>query len=101
MRQCFDTHGWVGFNLGRGVDTALWIEPPPPFPQKGLNLKPTETNPWALELTRTQNSAKNENGIFGISAPRGSREVIICRVFDEKNLNQCSKNVRRFWRQSS
>ena len=34
-------------------------------------------------MTRTQNSAKNENGIFGISASRGFRKGILCHVFGE------------------
>ena len=32
---------------------------------------PTETDPRAPEVTRAHNSAKPENGIFGISALRG------------------------------
>ena len=92
---------------GAGVDTALWLAPPPP-PNNNNNNKalfhppkknkgsidrtpknPAETDPWAPEVTQTQNSAKkkNENGIFGISASRGFRKIIVCHVFffGEKN----------------
>ena len=36
---------------------------------------------------------KSENGIFGISVPRGFRKVIICHVFGGKQIDhfQCSK----------
>ena len=34
-------------------------------------------------MTRTPNSAQNENGIFGISASRGFRKIIICHTFGE------------------
>ena len=47
---------------------------------------PTETDPQAPEVIQTRNSAKNENGIFGISASRGFRKVIICLGFGETNL---------------
>ena len=40
----------------------------------------------APEVTWTQIAAKNENGIFGISALRGFRKIPICRVFREKKL---------------
>ena len=59
---------------GGGVDTALGLDPQ----------NPTKTDPWSPEVTRTQDSAKNENGIFGISASRGFRTVIICHVFGAK-----------------
>ena len=36
---------------------------------------PTKTDPRAPEVTQTENSAKNENGIFGISTSRGFRNV--------------------------
>ena len=51
--------GWAGFQL-RGVNTALWLDPPLP-PKKGSidgPQSPTETDPGALEVTSTQNSAK-------------------------------------------
>ena len=35
-------------------------------------------------MTQTQKSGKKENGIFGISASRGFRKVIICHIFAEK-----------------
>ena len=62
---CRATEGWVGFQLrGGGGDTALWLDLTPK--KKRLNRRapqnPTETEPRALEVTRTQNSAKNENG---------------------------------------
>ena len=78
--QCALAQGWAGLQLGAGgVDTAPWLEPPPK--KKGLidgPQNPTETDPQASEVTQTQNSAKNENGIFGISASRGFRKNIIC-----------------------
>ena len=42
---------------------------------------PTKTEPQA----QTRNSAKNENGVSGISALRGFRKGFICHVFREKN----------------
>ena len=60
--------------------------PPPPRPKN----KSTETDPQASEVTWTQNSAKNENGI---SASREFRKIIICHAVSEKNWDhfQCSK----------
>ena len=58
------------------------------LPQKKAQLtapqNPTETDPRAPEVTQTQKLAKNENGIFGISASRGVRKSIACHVFGEK-----------------
>ena len=54
--------------------------PPPKGAQLTGPQNPTETDPRASEVTQTQKSAKNENGIFGISASREFRKVIICRV---------------------
>ena len=71
--------------------------PLPPCPKKGLNCQapknPTETDPRAPEVTWTQNSAKKENGIFGISASRGNRTIVICHVFCEFFFDhyQCPK----------
>ena len=80
--------GRVFVSGGGGVDRALWPDPPP----KGLNWRdpqnPTETDPQASEVTQTQKSGKKENGIFGISASRGFRKVIICHVFGEKKIDQ-------------
>ena len=71
---------------GGGVDRAPWLDPP----QRGLNWRdpqnPTDTDPRASEVTQTQKLAKNENGIFGISASRGLRKIIICQIFGKKNL---------------
>ena len=39
---------------------------------------PTKTDSRVSEVTQTQKSAKNENGIFGISALRGFRKAITC-----------------------
>ena len=41
--------------------------------------------PWAPEVTQTQKSAKNENGISGISASRGFRKINICYLLREKS----------------
>ena len=68
----------VLFNSGGGVDTALWLDPPP---QKKAPLtgpqNPAGTDPWAPEVTGTQNSAtkKNENRILE-SAHRGGSEKL-------------------------
>ena len=75
--------GWAGFQPGGGggVDRAFWLGTPPKKssidrpPQN-----PTEADPRAPEVIQTRNSAKNENGIFGISASRGFRKIIICHV---------------------
>ena len=57
---------------GGGGNTALWLDPP--LPQKMAQLTaPTETDPWAPELTRTHDSAKNENGLLE-SAHQGASE---------------------------
>ena len=75
---------------GGGVDRAPWLDPP--LPQKRAQLtgppNPTETERRASEVTQTHKSAKNENGIFGISASRGFRKVIICHTFGEKKIDQ-------------
>ena len=78
-----------------GVSTALRLEPPP---QKGSidgspKILPRLTS-RAPEVTRTR---KNENGIFGISASRGFREVFICHGFGGKEIDyfQCSKKLFR------
>ena len=47
---------------GRGVDTALWLEPPPPQKKQKKAQLTAKTDPQAPELTRTKNSAKNEKG---------------------------------------
>ena len=83
------SQGPSGFQLrGAGVDRAPWLDPP--FPQKGLNCRdpqnPTKIDPLASEVTQAPKSAKNENGIFGISASRGPRKIIICHTFGEKKL---------------
>ena len=38
---------------------------------------------------------KYENGISGISAVRGVREVVICPLFDEKNCKNCCQKRRK------
>ena len=79
---------WVnGLSIegGGGVNRAPWLDPPPEGAQRDPQ-NPTETDPRASEVTQTQKSAKNENGIFGISASRGFRKVIICHVFGEKKI---------------
>ena len=71
---------WLGGEGGGGVDTALWLDPLPP--KKGSLTGPPKTyrdDPQAPEVTRTQNSAKNENGLFGISASRGFRKIIFAQ----------------------
>ena len=75
-------------NWRRGVDRAPWLDPPLPPERAQLTgpLNPTETDFRASQVTQTQISAKNENGIFGISALRGLRKVIICHIFGEKKL---------------
>ena len=92
---------WVGFpchwrehlpgatrlsNEGGGRYSPLARSPPPP---KRVQLtgapNPTETDPQALEVTRTGKSAKNANGICGISTSRGFRKVIICNILGERN----------------
>ena len=92
IRMAIPAFGLAGFQLwggGGGVNTALWLEETPPDPPKKTQLtpppNPIETDPPAPEVTWTQNSAKNRNGIFGISALRGFRKIIICDVFGGKN----------------
>ena len=47
-----------GLSTGRrrgGVDTALWLDPPPPKRLNGWASKnPTEADPWALKVSQTQ-----------------------------------------------
>ena len=82
---------------GRGSTQPSGYTPP----KQGLNRRPfpkilprlTPPPLWAPQVTQTQNGAKNENGIFGISASRGFRKVIICYVFGvDKKIHrfQCS-----------
>ena len=79
---------------GRGGDTALWLDP---HPRKGLNWRalrnPTTTDPRVPEVTRTHNSAKNANGIFGISASRGFRKSSFAMYLVGEKIDhfQCSK----------
>ena len=81
--------GWSGFCFqGGGGDTALGVDHALPKKKAQLTApqNPTETDHRATEVTQTQNSAKkkNENGIFGISASRAFRKVIICHLFGGK-----------------
>ena len=46
-----------------------------------------ETDPRASDVTQTQQWAKNENGLFGISASRGFTKVIICHIFVSRQLS--------------
>ena len=89
---------------GEGVDIGLWLDPP----EKGLIDAPPKPRPRrtprAPEVTRTQNSAKSQNGFFGISASRGVRKVILCDVFGwKKKLTSfnAQKNFRCLHHQSS
>ena len=94
--------GGRAFNFGGGVDTALWLETPPPKKRDSIDPPPpqfpTETEPGALEVARTQNSAKNENGTFGISVSWGFRIIQNHQLFAmysvKKNCGhfQCKKN---------
>ena len=83
--------GGQAFTCARG---GGGIEPPgrscPPPQKKGAPQNPTETDPQASEVTRTQKLAKNENRIFGISASKGCRKVIICHTFSEKKFDPFS-----------
>ena len=96
--------GFQHWRGGGGRYSPLARRPPPPKKKAQLTpppKNPTETDPQAPEVNRTQNSAKNENGIFGISAPRGFRKDIICHVFGENFFDnfQCSKKNGRWVRQ--
>ena len=90
---CYFVEGWAG---NWGVDTALWPDPPlkkkgsidaPPPPKVLPRLTPGRRRSPGPKIR-----AKNENGIFGISASRGFRKVIICHIFGEKRIAdfQCS-----------
>ena len=77
---------WAGFQRrGGGGGPYGPLARPPSHPKKGSTdgppKTPTETDPGAPEVTRTQNSAKNDNGNWGISASREFRKVITCHVF--------------------
>ena len=84
--QC--PRGGRAFQLGGGGGGRYSPLASPPPPQKaqlmGQRRNPAKTDPRAVEVTRTQNSTKNENGILGISASRGFRKVMICHVCGEK-----------------
>ena len=98
MPLAFGRGGRV-FNVGEGgcQYSPLARSPPPP---KGLNLRapqnPTETDPRAPELTWTPNSAKNENGIFAISASRRFRKVIACHVFGGEKIAYFQRTKKKF-----
>ena len=83
--------GQLGLRLGGRGGGGGAIEPPGWTPPEKAQLagppNPNETHPQALVETPTQKSAKNENGIFGISASRGFRKIIICHVFGDKNVD--------------
>ena len=70
--HCTNHRGGRPFGWGEGVDTALWLPYPPPE-RAQLTGPPKSYRDCARdpEVTQTQDSAKNENGIFGISASRG------------------------------
>ena len=76
------TRGGRAFNSGGGgVHRASWLDPPPPPSQERAQLtapqNPTETDPWAPEVTGTEHFAKSERGNLIISGSRGFRKVII------------------------
>ena len=74
---------------GGGTSMQPSGQPPPKKALLTAPQSPTETDPWAPEVTQTQISAKNENGIFGITAWRGFRKVpAVEKHFDHF---QCSK----------
>ena len=60
--------GEAGFSFpgGGGVDRALRPDPPPPTKRAQLTgpPKPTETDPWASEVTQTQKSEKKKKTGF-------------------------------------
>ena len=62
-----------GLQLKGGVRQSPLARRPPPQLTGPQN--PTETDPRASEVTQTRKSAKNENGIFGISASRGCLSI--------------------------
>ena len=80
---------------GRGCQYSPLVSPPPPPPQGPIDGPPqnaTETDPRTPEVIRTQNSAKNENGIFGISASAGSGNSSFAMYLVKKiDHFQCSK----------
>ena len=59
---------------------GVWPDPLPQRAQLKTAPKPYETDPRAPEVTQNQNSAKNKNGIFGISASGELRKIIICHL---------------------
>ena len=86
---------------GGGASSSYGVSlppPPPPFLQNSIGGPPKilpRHAPGGPEVTRTQNSVKNENEIFGISASREFIKAIICRGFGDKKKDhfQCSKKV--------
>ena len=95
---------WGGraFKRGGGGQYSPLARPPP---QKKGSIdgpqNPTETDHQAPEVARTRKWAKNENGIFGISASRGFRKVIICHVFGWGGKIVVKKNCWCLRRQTS
>ena len=91
------TRGWAGFRLrAEGVDTALWLDPPPKKERAQLTGPqiPTEPDPRAPEVTWTQNSAKTKMG-FSESARRGVSEKSSFCMYLVKKIDhfQCLKQL--------
>ena len=92
--------GRPGF-LGGGVNRALRPDPPP-SPKKGSidrtpKILPSLTPGLGGDPDTKKKLGKKENGIFGISASRGFRLVIICHIFGEKKMTNFSAQ-KFFWR---
>ena len=76
----------AGFHFRAG-EWSIELSGRTPPPKKGPIDGIPKILPRASDVTQTQKSAKNENGIFGISASRGFRKVIICQIFGEKKVD--------------
>ena len=68
-------------STGNGGGVRCSPLPPPPPPRHPPQKNPSETDPWALEVTRTRNSAKKMIIRVLELARRGGSEIIICHVF--------------------
>ena len=72
-------------STSRGPYSPLIRHHAPPPPPKRAELtgpsKSYQDDPWARRGDLDPKFGRNENGIFGISASRGFRKVIICHVF--------------------
>ena len=90
--RAFNLGGWVG-----GVDTALWLDPPPPKKAQLTGPRnPTETEPRAPEVTRTQKIRQKMKMVFLEPARRGGSEKSSFAMDVVKNITIFNASAPEF-----